>query len=128
VTYYVWNRKTQRLALQFAFRDELAARRPWRQRKPYHYRREGLDLSGLLDACPKGLPGQELPLIRANRLASLGAGFFRLYTYAQSCPTAATRCCSANFRFPPVSSRQKFLNAERQMGGRKMPDDLYLVA
>ena len=119
---YVWNRKTQRLALQYRVRDELP-RSALAQRKPYHYRSsDGLDIPAYL-TLPKGLPAKNLPLIVYPHGGPWARDSFGYDTYAQFLSNRGYAVLQPNFR-GSTSFGKKFLNAGNGEWGRKMQDDL----
>jgi dipeptidyl aminopeptidase/acylaminoacyl peptidase len=119
---YVWNRKTQHLALQYRIRDELP-RSALAQRKPYHYRSsDGLDIPAYL-TLPKGLPAKNLPLIVHPHGGPWARDSFGYDTYAQFLSNRGYAVLQPNFR-GSTSFGKKFLNAGNGEWGRKMQDDL----
>jgi dipeptidyl aminopeptidase/acylaminoacyl peptidase len=119
---YVWNRKTQHLALQYRVRDELP-RSALAQRKPYHYRSsDGLDIPAYL-TLPKGLPAKNLPLIVYPHGGPWARDSFGYDTYAQFLSNRGYAVLQPNFR-GSTSFGKKFLNAGNGEWGRKMQDDL----
>lgn len=119
---YVWNRKTQRLTLQYRVRDELP-RAALAQRKPYHYRSsDGLDIPAYL-TLPKGLPAKNLPLIVHPHGGPWARDSFGYDTYAQFLSNRGYAVLQPNFR-GSTSYGKKFLNAGNGEWGRKMQDDL----
>jgi dipeptidyl aminopeptidase/acylaminoacyl peptidase len=119
---YVWNRKSQRLTLQYRIRDELP-RDALAQRKPYHYRSsDGLDIPAYL-TLPKGLPAKNLPLIVHPHGGPWARDSFGYDTYAQFLSNRGYAVLQPNFR-GSTSYGKKFLNAGNGEWGRKMQDDL----
>src|SRR5882757_2862262 len=119
---YVWNRKTQHLALQYRVRDELP-RSALAQRKPYHYRSsDGLDIPAYL-TLPKGLPAKNLPLIVYPHGGPWARDSFGYDTFAQFLSNRGYAVLQPNFR-GSTSFGKKFLNAGNGEWGRKMQDDL----
>jgi dipeptidyl aminopeptidase/acylaminoacyl peptidase len=119
---YVWNRKTQRLTLQYRIRDELP-REALAQRKPYHYRSsDGLDIPAYL-TLPKGLPAKNLPLIVHPHGGPWARDSFGYDTYAQFLSNRGYAVLQPNFR-GSTGYGKKFLNAGNGEWGRKMQDDL----
>ncbi|HEY2633078.1 MAG TPA: prolyl oligopeptidase family serine peptidase [Steroidobacteraceae bacterium] len=119
---YVWNRKMQRLALQYRIRDELP-RAALAQRKPYHYRSsDGLDIPAYL-TLPKGVPAKNLPLIVHPHGGPWARDSFGYDTYAQFLSNRGYAVLQPNFR-GSTSFGKKFLNAGNGEWGRKMQDDL----
>jgi dipeptidyl aminopeptidase/acylaminoacyl peptidase len=119
---YVWNRKTQHLALQYRIRDELP-RAALAQRKPYHYRSsDGLDIPAYL-TLPKGVPAKNLPLIVHPHGGPWARDSFGYDTYAQFLSNRGYAVLQPNFR-GSTSFGKKFLNAGNGEWGRKMQDDL----
>ncbi len=119
---FVWNRKTQRLTLQYRVRDELP-RAALAQRKPYHYRSsDGLDIPAYL-TLPKGVPAKNLPLIVHPHGGPWARDSFGYDTYAQFLSNRGYAVLQPNFR-GSTSFGKKFLNAGNGEWGRKMQDDL----
>jgi dipeptidyl aminopeptidase/acylaminoacyl peptidase len=119
---YVWNRKAQRLTLQYRIRDELP-RDALAQRKPYHYQSsDGLDIPAYL-TLPKGLPPKNLPLIVHPHGGPWARDSFGYDTYAQFLSNRGYAVLQPNFR-GSTSYGKKFLNAGNGEWGRKMQDDL----
>jgi len=119
---YVWNRRSQHLALQYRVRDELP-RAALAQRKPYHYRSsDGLDIPAYL-TLPKGLPAKNLPLIVHPHGGPWARDSFGYDTYAQFLSNRGYAVLQPNFR-GSTGYGKKFLNAGNGEWGRKMQDDL----
>ncbi len=119
---YVWNRKSQRLTLQYRIRDELP-RDALAQRKPYHYRSsDGLDIPAYL-TLPKGLPAKNLPMIVHPHGGPWARDSYGYDTYAQFLSNRGYAVLQPNFR-GSTSYGKKFLNAGNGEWGRKMQDDL----
>src|SRR5258708_5417125 len=119
---FVWNRKTQRLTLQYRVRDELP-RAALAQRKPYHYRSSaGLDIPAYLPL-PNGGPAKNRPLIVHPHGGPWARDSFGYDTYAQFLANRGYAVLQPNFR-GSTSYGKKFLNAGNGEWGRKMQDDL----
>jgi dipeptidyl aminopeptidase/acylaminoacyl peptidase len=129
--YYLFDRKSGKLTLQFKFRENLP-RESLAEMKPVHYKSsDGLEIPAYL-TLPKGIPPKNLPTLiiphggpwdRYRWGYNPQAQFFANRGYAVLMP---------NFR-ASVGFGKKFVDAGNHEWGRKMQDDVtwgvkYLVA
>ena len=119
---YIWNRKTNTLALQYLIREELP-RESLSERRPYQFSSsDGLLIHGYL-TLPKGLSASGLPLIVWPHGGPWARDTYGYDTFAQFLSNRGYAVLQPNFR-GSTGYGKRFLNAGNGEWGRKMQDDL----
>jgi dipeptidyl aminopeptidase/acylaminoacyl peptidase len=128
---YVFDRKTHKLARQYAIWEKLP-RESLAAMEPVHYKSsDGLDIPAYL-TLPKGIPAKNLPTIIFPHGGPWGRDVWGYNEYAQFFANRGYAVLSPNFR-ASTGYGKRFLNLGNRQWGRTMQDDItwgakYLVA